>query len=126
MRILLLTRYDRLGASSRVRMLQYTPYLDSSGWLVDRAAFFSNAYLEQLYAGKPWWKESLLAYWRRIRVVFRAGRYDLLWIEKELFPFLPAGVERLLRLLGIPYMVDYDDALFHRYDRHSSIFRHTE
>jgi glycosyltransferase involved in cell wall biosynthesis len=118
LKILLLTRYARLGASSRLRALQYLPYFESLGWQVDPAPFFSNVYLEKLYAGKPTWKEALMAYWSRIRVLARAGRYDLVWVEKEILPFLPAAAERLLKALGTPYMVDYDDALFHRYDLH--------
>lgn len=42
----------------------------------------------------------------------------MLWIEGELFPRLPALAERLLELLGIPYVVDLDDAIFHIYDQH--------
>jgi glycosyltransferase involved in cell wall biosynthesis len=41
-----------------------------------------------------------------------------LWIESELFPYLPAWGEALLAAFGIPYVVDYDDAIFHRYDLH--------
>jgi glycosyltransferase involved in cell wall biosynthesis len=29
--------------------------------------------------------------------------------------------ERLLLVMGVPYIVDYDDAMFHRYDQHPSI-----
>jgi glycosyltransferase involved in cell wall biosynthesis len=45
-------------------------------------------------------------------------RFDLLWIEKELLPWLPARLENLFLRRGIPRVVDYDDAVFHRYDRH--------
>jgi glycosyltransferase involved in cell wall biosynthesis len=45
-----------------------------------------------------------------------AWRYDLVWVEKELFPYLPAWAEWLLAHLGPGYVVDYDDAVFHRYD----------
>ncbi len=120
MKVLLLTRYDRLGASSRVRAFQYLPYFDAVGWQVKAVPFFSNAYLEKLYSEKPRWAEIVRAYWRRIGWMFTAGRYDLLWIEKELFPFFPAAAERLIERRGIPYMADYDDALFHRYDKHPS------
>jgi len=41
-----------------------------------------------------------------------------LWIEKELLPWLPAWGEMLLACLNVPYVVDYDDAVFHRYDLH--------
>jgi glycosyltransferase involved in cell wall biosynthesis len=85
---------------------------------MDSAPFFSNAYLEKLYAGKSTWKEALLAYWGRIKALARAGSFDLVWVEKEILPFFPAAAEGMLKAFGIPYMVDYDDALFHRYDLH--------
>jgi len=44
-----------------------------------------------------------------------------LWIEKELFPWLPSWCEMFIACLGIPYIVDYDDAIFHNYDTHSNI-----
>ncbi len=118
MKILLLTRYDRLGASSRLRALQYLPYFQSLGWQVDPVPFFSQAYLRNLYAAQSVWKEVLLAYLRRFKALTKAGGYDLVWIEKEVLPFFPAVAERLLSALRIPYMVDYDDALFHKYDLH--------
>ena len=118
MKVLLLSRYDRLGASSRLRSLQYLPYFQSLGWQVDPVPFFSQAYLRNLYAAQSTWKEVLLAYVRRFKALTRAGRYDLVWIEKEVLPFFPAVAERILKALRIPYVVDYDDALFHRYDLH--------
>jgi glycosyltransferase involved in cell wall biosynthesis len=43
-------------------------------------------------------------------------KYDLLLIEYELFPYLPSFLEYLLSKRGIKYIVDYDDAIFHKYD----------
>jgi glycosyltransferase involved in cell wall biosynthesis len=42
----------------------------------------------------------------------------LVWVEKEVFPWLAAVAERALRISGAPYVVDYDDAPFHDYDGH--------
>jgi glycosyltransferase involved in cell wall biosynthesis len=50
----------------------------------------------------------------------RVATFDLLWIEYELFPWLPAVAERVVARLGIPYVVDYDDAIYHRYELHPS------
>jgi glycosyltransferase involved in cell wall biosynthesis len=58
------------------------------------------------------------AYLRRLSVLTRRLKFDLLWVEKELLPWLPAGLEDLFHRSGIPYAVDYDDAVFHRYDLH--------
>lgn len=117
MRILALTRYDRLGSSSRVRFYQYFPYLKTQGVELISNSFFSDAYIQDLYAGRlVSIKDLLLTYIRRLVVLGRSSSFDLLWVEKELLPMLPAGFEALLRAFKIPYVVDYDDAVFHRYD----------
>jgi glycosyltransferase involved in cell wall biosynthesis len=118
MKVLLLTRFDRMGASSRMRTFQYLPHFESSGWQVSVSPLFSDVYLKQFYNRDQRWRETALAYLRRIRNLIDVKQYDLIWIEKELLPFLPATPERMLKRLGIPYVVDFDDALFHRYDQH--------
>ncbi|MDD2767549.1 MAG: glycosyltransferase family 4 protein [Methylococcus sp.] len=119
MKILALGRYTPLGASSRVRLYQYIPYLAEQGIQVEISAFLSNAYLQALYAQRGRKPDQIVgAYLRRLAALFQARRFDLLWIEKELFPWLPALGETLLERLGMPYVVDYDDAVFHNYDDH--------
>jgi glycosyltransferase involved in cell wall biosynthesis len=119
MKILLLSRYGRLGASSRVRSYQYLPFLARYGIDVTVAPLLGDDYLMALYGGhgrRP--ADYISAYFQRLARLFTADRYDLLWLEYELFPWLPAWVERWLTWRGIPYIVDYDDAIFHRYDLH--------
>lgn len=116
--ILLLSRYGRLGASSRLRHAQYLPWLRAAGLHIETAPLFDDAYLEALYAGRrPSVAGVLAAYVRRLSRLVRLRRFDLLWIEKELLPWLPFAVESLF-LGRIPYVADYDDAWFHRYDGH--------
>jgi glycosyltransferase involved in cell wall biosynthesis len=50
----------------------------------------------------------------------KSQKYDLIWLEKEALPWLPAWLELLLLRGRTPYVVDYDDAVFHRYDQHSA------
>ncbi|MDZ4042089.1 MAG: glycosyltransferase family 4 protein [Eubacteriales bacterium] len=119
MKILLLSRYGRLGASSRVRSYQYIPYLELHGMKVTVGPLLEDAYIQDLYADKRKRVGAIFyAYLRRLGYLFRSHQFDLLWIEKELFPWLPALAETLLDHLSIPYVVDYDDAVFHRYDIH--------
>ena len=120
MRVLMLPRYDSQGASSRLRMLQYVPSLQADGIDVDVSPLLDDGYVGDLYAGKISVLKVVRAYYRRFRVLLLAGRYDVLWIEKELFPWLPSWLE--LRLLPgrVAVVVDYDDAVFHRYDQHRS------
>ncbi len=118
MKILLLSRYGRLGASSRVRFYQYLPYLQQQGVQVEIAPFFADDYLGALYAGKAAPALSVLAaYGKRLAALLRSARHDLIWIEKQLFPWLPAWFEQILPR---PYVADYDDAVFHRYDQHAN------
>lgn len=119
MNILLLSRYSRMGASSRVRSYQYLPYLRSYGFRVTVAPLLDDEYLETLYTSKRKHFSSILkGYLKRARYLLTSRHYDLLWIEKELFPWLPAWTEILLARIGVPYIVDYDDAVFHNYDLH--------
>ena len=118
-RVLLLSRYGRLAASSRVRSYQYLPYLRELGVVVESKPLLSDRYIERLYRGRPRNPAPILAgYIRRLWNLATSSRFDLLWIEYELFPWLPAWFELLLSRLGVPYVVDYDDAIFHRYDSH--------
>ncbi|WP_286748571.1 glycosyltransferase family 4 protein [Marinobacter sp. UBA2688] len=120
MKVLLLSRYGPLGASSRVRFLQYLPYFHSQSVEVTVEPLLSDVYLRALYDSGSRWGEVVKGYCGRILALLGARRFDVVIIEKELFPFMPAIAERFLRLIGVPYVVDYDDALFHRYDCHSN------
>src|SRR5262245_34800878 len=94
MHILALTRYERLGSSSRVRFYQYFSYLRSHGAEILSRPFFSDTYLQDLYAGRSISRRDvLLAYIRRLVALTRSSSFDLLWVEKELLPMLPAKFE---------------------------------
>lgn len=82
--------------------------------------FFDDAYLKDFYAGKKNISAVVKSYVKRLGVLFSVFSYDRVVIEKEIFPFLPALAEWMLKLLGIQYIVDYDDAIFHHYDQSSN------
>jgi len=118
MRLLILSRYDRQGASSRQRMLQFVPGLRQQGWQVTIQPLHGPHYLAALYGGGQRSPVDLAGdYARRFGALAGAGRFDLVWAEKELVPWLPWPLERLLTPRA-PLVVDYDDAVFHRYDQH--------
>ena len=121
MKVLLLSRYGSLGASSRVRFLQYRKWLEEQGMVLTVSPLFSNGYLEALYQGRRALGTMASGYLRRVLELIRARRYDLVVVEKEMLPFLPVTAEWLLTRMGVPWLVDYDDAIFHRYDEHSNL-----
>jgi glycosyltransferase involved in cell wall biosynthesis len=118
-KVLVLTKYDAKGASSRLRSIQYFPGLEANGISIEHSPLFDDFYLENLYSDKKISKAYVFKrYFQRVMKLFSSKSYDLLWIEKELFPWIPFNVEGLLKALGIKYIVDYDDAIFHNYDQH--------
>lgn len=82
------------------------------------APLLSDRYVQHLYAKGARGVETLGAYIRRVRQLARAKRFDLLWIEYEIFPWLPSLLERLFTSAAPPYVVDYDDAIYYRYNLH--------
>lgn len=118
--VLFLPRYQPLGSSSRLRCYQYLSGLETCGIRGRVVPLLSDEYVKSLYTGTARPYAGILAgYARRVRECLRARAVDLVWIERELLPWLPDCVERLAAgLLQAPYVLDLDDAVFHRYDLH--------
>ncbi|MGM8885976.1 glycosyltransferase family 4 protein [Psychrobacter sp. 1U2] len=117
LKVALFSRHTRMGASSRLRSMQYLPFLEDKKITVDVFPLYDSDYLHQLYAGKGRSTAKVLQrYLTRLYRLFAVAKYDVIWIEKELFPYLPAWAEALIAKIGKPYVVDYDDAVFHHYD----------
>jgi glycosyltransferase involved in cell wall biosynthesis len=116
MRILALTKYGPRAASTRQRIMIYEPALRACGMQIDYDPLLDDDHIMRLSLGRG---TSLVqvarAYLHRLRTLLAARHYDLLWINYELFPYLP-WVERLAAWSGRPYVLDYDDATFHTYD----------
>ena len=119
-RVLVLTRYDHMGASSRVRFLQYIPHLEAQGFSFQIAPLFSNAHLARLYReNRRSMGDLITGLAKRIAVLLRASQADVIWLQQEVFPFLPAGMEKVL-FGGRPVVIDFDDATQLYYQQHPS------
>ena len=102
-------------------MYQYVPALADAGIRVTPAPLLAGDDLSRRQAtGRYPWPRLWAAIRARLAAVATRRRYDVLWISTELMPFLPALLEHLLLRGGPPCVVEYDDAVFHRYDRHRS------
>ena len=118
MRVLLLSRFTRLGAGSRLRFYQYLPYLKISGFDVTVAPLLDDDYVRGLSSGNISKLAVLKAYFVRLRYILKARQFDLVWLQSEMLPWLPGWIELALLPKNIQLVVDYDDAIFHRYDQH--------
>lgn len=117
MKIIFLPKYARIGASSRLRTYQYLDAVRAAGHELRIYPLFGDNYLAARYKGGVRYLQLISAYFARLLRLFSLGAYDLVVIEKELFPYFPAFFESLLGWAGMRYIVDYDDAIFHNYDR---------
>ncbi|MHA6334519.1 glycosyltransferase family 4 protein [Qipengyuania sp. CAU 1752] len=125
-----LTRYPVEGASSRYRVHQYIPHLKELGFDCTVQSFMdSEMYHLSLSSGATGRKIWLTAKacLRRLRVLAQFREFQVVYMQRELFPFGPPVVERALARLGVPLAFDYDDALFikkpSRYNPIATFFR---
>lgn len=115
-KVLCLPRYERNGSSSRVRFYQFVPYLNND---VNCSPLLGESYINKIYSGvKPSIFYLLKSYVKRVCKILSSDA-EILWVEKELFPFVPFVFERLF-YRGKKLVVDYDDATFHVYNKHSN------
>lgn len=133
LKVLFLTRYPVEGASSRYRVFQYLPHFEALGVQCRVQSFMSQAMYQLSFSKgrslrKMW--ETGKAVLRRLGVLAGWGRYDIIYMQRELLPFGPPVIERFLRWRGATLVFDYDDALFihkpSRYNPLASLLRSSD
>lgn len=115
MKILFLSKYNELGPSSRYRIYQYLDSYKKVGFDVKVAPLFGSHFFVSNKIIKI--LATLFYYFRRFFGLLQVYKYDLIYIEYELFPYFSSVFEKLFALLKIRYIVDYDDAIFHNYNQ---------
>jgi len=117
MKILFLTQYSSLGASSRYRIYQYLDYLEHKGIKTEVSPLLTEDYLKNIYKGKRISRLFILKkFAERLLIILGARKYDLVVIQKELFPYVPPFFELLLKKINKNIIIDYDDAIFVKYE----------
>ena len=118
MKVLFLTQYGFLAASSRTRVFQYLPYLAQHH--IDHCviAVLPDASIagSQIQVTRRVWQKLRYYLWALYRTCYcglqawrRAPVYDVLFIQKIIFP---GWVRWLLGRRGTPLIYDFDDAIF--------------
>lgn len=115
MRILFLVPYPTEGASNRVRVEQFIPYLNSKGIATKvrpfvNKQFYKILYKKGVYLKKIFW--FLICTANRKIDIFRAFFYDVVFIHRETYPFFGPVIESMLHWMGKPLVFDFDDAIF--------------
>ena len=117
-------KYSAMGASSRYRIYEYLKYYAQSGVDFSVYPLFGDKYLKNLFAHKS--KLSILpniaiSYLKRMFRILRMSKNSIAYIGAELFPYLPYGFDKILTKRKIPYIIEYDDAIFHNYDKNERL-----
>lgn len=116
---LVFAKYGSLAASTRQRFVQTIPYLREEGMEIDICPLFDNDYLQRFFQeGKHRALAIVQSYGRRLLDLLCVQQYDFLWVQYELFPYLPGPIDAVLKFANKPIILDFDDAIFHQYDQH--------
>lgn len=116
MRVLALCSYPVEAAATRFRIAQYVEPLRRHGIEVTIEPFLDGGQFAGFYGnsgvmGKLFGMAGPLA--QRFMGIFRAGKYDLLFVQREAMPIGPAFFERAYRIAGrLPLVLDLDDATY--------------
>jgi hypothetical protein len=117
-KIVYFTKYTSAGPSSRYRSYQYKNSLEENGFNITYLPLFPSQYIYDLYQkGKKNWQILLPQYIKRFFKILFLRNYDILFIEYELFPFMPYFFEKMVLIGKKNIVIDYDDATFHTYDK---------
>jgi len=113
------SKYSYDGPSSRYRFYNYVNSFKKENINFKINPLFNKCY----FSAKNKFQKILivlLSYIKRffqiIALLVNHKKIDLVVIEYELFPYFPAIFEYILKKRNIKYFVDYDDAIFHKYD----------
>lgn len=115
LKVLFLTRYPFEGASSRYRVYQYIKHLEAEGVTCDVTSFMDREMYQLSFqpgqtVKKAW--ATLKATIHRAVKLWHWRKYDIIYMQRELFPFGPPLAERYMKARGGVLFFDYDDALF--------------
>jgi glycosyltransferase involved in cell wall biosynthesis len=93
------------------------PYLEANNVETVVVPFFSDAYVNSIgnKNSKPIFSIALSYIFRFFHLI-KHRSIDLIWVEYEVFPWLPYFIDKIFFKKGVAIVVDYDDAIFHRYD----------
>ncbi len=120
-RIVYFTKYDYSGPSSRYRVYQYSALFNENNIDLVVYPLFTAGYLKATSL-LPKLYYVIIAYLKRIIQILFYGDSNFICIEYELLPYFPSLLERYLKFRGVRYSVEYDDAIFHKYDETSGFF----
>lgn len=118
MRVVYFSKTSARGPTSRYRVYQYLPYLQTGGIDCRVYPLFGDAYFAILEIQSAVFRLVAKVMYVAVRFLKRGVELltvtgaDLVVIEGQLFPYLPPTVERLMAALGCKLVFEFDDAIY--------------
>lgn len=113
-------KYSPMGPSSRYRIYSYLPFYRKANLEFSIAPLLGDWYLKRKWGHKSTMAivpMIIISYLRRILSVLLINKNSLAYIGADSLPGFPPLVEWILVSRKIPYVIEFDDAVFHNYDR---------
>ena len=115
MRVIFIIQHPIEGPTSRYRVYQFLPYLRQHGVEVTVLPFLTSAQLSTVYGQSRWLHKIIITlggFIKRLGHILRSRHYDIVYIEREAFPFGPPYFEYLFKFFGKRLIFDFDDAIY--------------
>ena len=114
-RVLFIVPYPSEGASNRLRIEQYLPYLEKQDIKYRVRPFIGEKFYKILYAKGDSLRKTfyfIISILNRFFDIFRALRYDIIFIHREALPIGSTLIETIFSKMGKKIIFDFDDAIF--------------
>ena len=115
-RILFITPYpEGVAPSQRLKFEQYYPALVNAGFEVNTDSFIDREFWSFIYLEGMWMRKivkTIHAYGRRLLLLLRLGRYDVIYIHLWYTPYGPPIFERIVTTIHSKVIYDIDDMVF--------------
>ena len=115
MKVLFLVPYPTEGASNRVRVEQFLPYLSREGAAYRVRPFMNRRFFRILYEPRRYLEKMAwfgICTVNRVFDLVRAIGYDIVFIHREAYPLGGAFFEYILYRMGKKLIFDFDDTIF--------------
>jgi glycosyltransferase involved in cell wall biosynthesis len=118
MRVVYFSKNSCIGPSSRYRIYQFLPFLYATGVDCTIHPLFGDRYFRLLELQPPVFRAFLKSLYvvasfsKRAWQLLGLGCADLVVIEGQLFPYMPALAERMLARLHYRFIIEFDDAIY--------------
>ena len=116
--IVYFSKSSPIGPTSRYRIFQFLPVLEEQGIECTVRPLFEKTYWKIIEIPSPFLRVIAKMVYvtgrflRRAWDVLTIGDVDLVVIEGQLFPYMPALVERMLARLHYRFIIEFDDAIY--------------